>query len=162
MNAREQVQIVLNVDRIREELNELPFRDGKREVFVGRVSEDFEGDSEQTVADHVRHCEQELRGHTLVLTRHADDRDALFVVQELRALPLDLSWMAKATNWIARIAIVVLAMVLPGLAGLWLDNQVETRFLGVLGFALGVPLGMWFVIVMTKRNGTRWRDQDER
>jgi hypothetical protein len=37
--------------------------------------------------------------HTLILTRHEDDRDALFVVQELRTLTPDFSWMAEATNW---------------------------------------------------------------
>jgi hypothetical protein len=41
-------------------------------------------------------------------------------------------------------------MLLPGLAGLWLDSQLETRFLTLLGFALGVPLAMWHLIAMTK------------
>ena len=47
-------------------------------------------------------------------------------------------------------------LVLPGLAGMWLDSQLETRFLTLLGFALGVPLGMWHLIAMTKskRNET--------
>ena len=142
--------VLLGIDHIREELNGLPFRDGKREVFVGRISEMFEEESEQAIADHLRQCEQELRSHTLILTRHEDDRDALFVVQELRALAPDLSWMAEGMNWVSKITAVALEMVLPGLAGLWLDNQLETRFLTLLGFALGVPLGMWHLIAMTK------------
>ena len=77
------MRFVLDINHIREELNELPFRDGKREVFVGRISEVFEEESEQAIADHLRQCEQELRSHTLILIRHEDDRDALFVVQEL-------------------------------------------------------------------------------
>ena len=142
---------MLDIDHIREELNELPFRDGKREVFVGRISEMFEEESEQAIAEHLGQFEQELRSHTLILTRHDDDRDALFVVQELRTLAADFSWMAEGMNWVSKITAVALEMILPGLAGLWLDNQLGTRFLTLLGFALGVPLGMWHLIAMTKR-----------
>jgi hypothetical protein len=141
---------MFDIAHIREELNELPFRDGKREVFVGRVSEVFEAESEETITDQLGQFEQELRNHTLILTRHEDDRDALFVVQELRTLAPDFSWIAEATNWVSKITTVALEMVLPGLAGLWLDNQLGTRFLALLGFACGVPLGMWHLIAMTK------------
>ena len=144
------MRIVYDINHIREELNELPFRDGKREVLVGRISEMFEDESEQAIADHVRQYEEELRSHTLILTRYEDDRDALFVVQELRALAPDLSWLAEGMNWVSRIMTVALEMVLPGLVGLWLDNQLETRFLSMLGLALGVPLGIWHLIAMTK------------
>ena len=142
--------VLLEIDHIREELNGLPFREGKREVYVGSISEMLEEESEQAIAGHLRQFEQELRSQTLILTRHEDDRDALFVVQELRALAPDLSWMAEGMNWVSKITAVALEMVLPGLAGLWLDNQLETRFLTLLGFALGVPLGMWHLIAMTK------------
>jgi len=141
---------MLDIRHIREELNELPFRDGKREVFAGRISEMFEEESEQTIARYLGQFEEELRGHTLTLARPEDDRDALFVVQELRTLAPDFSWMAEAMNWVSKITTVALEMVLPGLAGLWLDNQLETRFLTLLGFAFGVPLGMWHLIAMTK------------
>jgi len=142
---------VLNIDHIRAELNELPFKDGKREVFVGRISKMFDEESEQSIADHLAQFKQELRSHTLILIRHEDDRDSLFVVQKLRTLPVDLSWMAEGMNWVSRITTVALEMVLPGLAGSWLDNQLETRFFALLGFALGVPLGMWHLVAMTKR-----------
>jgi hypothetical protein len=142
---------MLDINHIREELNELQFRDGKREVFVGRISEMFEEESEQAIAEHLGQIEQKLRSHTLFLTRHEDDRDALFVVQELRTLAPDFSWMAEGMKWVSKITTVALEMVLPGLAGLWLDSQLETRFLALLGFALGVPLGMWHLIAMTKR-----------
>ena len=145
---------MFDIAHIREELNELLFRDGKREVFVGRVSEVFEAESEETITDQLGQFEQELRNHTLILTRHKDDRDALFVVQELRTLAPDLSWMAEATNWVSKITTVALEMVLPGLAGLWLDNLLETRVLSLLGFALGVPLGIWHLIAMTKNDRT--------
>ena len=141
---------MLDINHIREGLNELPFRDGKRGVLVGRISEMFEEESEQAIAEHLRHLEQELRSHSLILTRHEDDQDALFVVQELRTLAPDFSWMAEGMKWVSKITTVALEMVLPGLAGLWLDNQLETRFLTLLGFALGIPLGMWHLIAMTK------------
>jgi hypothetical protein len=76
---------MFDIVQIREELNELPFRDGKREVLVGRISEMFEETSEHEISDHLRQFEQELRSHTLILSRHEDDRDALFVVQEFTA-----------------------------------------------------------------------------
>ena len=141
---------MLDINQIREELNELPFRDGRREVFVGRISEMFAEEGEQAIAEHLGQFEQELRSHTLILTRHEEDRDALFVVQELRTLAPDFSWMAEAMNWVSKITTVALEMVLPGLAGSWLDNQLETRFLALLGFVLGISLGMWHLIAMTK------------
>ena len=142
---------MLNIDHIRTSLNELPFKGGKREVFVGRISEMFDDESEQSIADHLAHFEQELLSHTLILARHEDDRDSLFVVQVLRTLPVDLSWMAEGINWVSKITTVALEMVLPGLAGMWLDSQLETRFLALVGFALGVPLGIWHLIAMTKK-----------
>ena len=140
----------LDIDRSREQLNELPFEDGRREIFVGKISELFAEESDQAIADHLRQCEQELRRHTLILSRHEDDRDVLFIVQELRALPPDFSSMVKGMNWVSKITTIGLEMVLPGLVGLWLDSQLETGFLGLLGFALGGPLGIWHLIAMTK------------
>lgn len=143
---------VIDIEQIRAELTELPFRDGKREVFVGNISEMFEDESEQAIATHLRKMEQELREHTLILTRHENDGDALFVVQKLRELPVDLSWIANGMNKVSQITTVALEMILPGLAGLWFDYQFGLRFLGVIGFVLGVPLGLWHLIAMTKRN----------
>lgn len=141
---------MIDIDHIRAELNELPFKNGKREVYVGTISEMFGDESEQAIADHLRQFEKELRHHTLILSRHEVDRDALFVGQELRSLAPDFSWMAEATNWISRITTVTLEMILPGLAGLWLDKRLGTGFLALLGFALGVALGIRHLIAMTK------------
>jgi hypothetical protein len=46
---------------------------------------------------------------------------------------------------------VALVMVLPGLGGLWLDRQYGTKFLALLGFALGVTLGIWTLLIMVRR-----------
>ncbi len=40
-NVSKQVRFVLDINDIREKLDELTFRDGKREVFIGRISEMF-------------------------------------------------------------------------------------------------------------------------
>lgn len=141
---------MLDIDHIRAELNELPFKDGKREVFVGKISEMFHDESEQSIADHLREYERELRNHTLILSRHEDDWDALFAGQKLRSLAPDFSWMAEAMNWVSKITTVTLEMILPGLVGLWLDNRLGTGFLALLGLALGVPFGIRHLIAMTK------------
>lgn len=58
--------------------------------------------------------------------------------------------MAVAMEWVARIAGVGLEMVLPGLGGQWLDGKAGTTpFLTLAGFAAGIALGIWHLIVMT-------------
>jgi hypothetical protein len=58
--------------------------------------------------------------------------------------------MAVAMEWVSQITTVVAEMVLPGVGGQWLDNKWGTNFLGLLGFALGLPLGIWHLIQMTR------------
>jgi hypothetical protein len=41
-------------------------------------------------------------------------------------------------------------MCLPGLGGQWLDGQWGTKFLGLAGFALGLAVGMMYLINATK------------
>ena len=139
-----------DIDHIRKELNELPFRDGQREVFVGTVSELFVNESEQAIENRLGQLEQELQSHSLTLTRHGIDRDLLFVAQEFRGTDSGMTWMAEGMNWVSKITTIALEMVLPGSLGLWLDTRFGTRFLALLGFALGVPLGIWHLIAMTK------------
>ncbi|MFM7245311.1 MAG: hypothetical protein ACKO40_14225 [Planctomycetaceae bacterium] len=40
--------------------------------------------------------------------------------------------------WVSRITAIGLAMFLPGVAGGWLDVRLGTRFLGPLGFVVGL------------------------
>jgi hypothetical protein len=60
-----------------------------------------------------------------------------------RALPVttpsdDRSSVAIAYQWATRIMVVSLEMVLPGIAGYWLDQALGTKVLFLLGgFALG-------------------------
>lgn len=45
---------------------------------------------------------------------------------------------AKAAEWVSRVTSISLEMVLPGLAGYWLDTKLGTRVLFLLvGFAMG-------------------------
>jgi hypothetical protein len=74
--------------------------------------------------------------------------------------------LAAAMEWVSRIITVALEMVLPGLAGGWLDKRWGTSFLALVGFALGVSMGIYHLIVMTspKRGGpekpTSGKNQD--
>ena len=56
-------------------------------------------------------------------------------------------------EWVARITAVAMVMVLPGVAGGWLDHRWGTRWCGPLGFAVGLVGGMVSLIGMTKRPG---------
>lgn len=61
--------------------------------------------------------------------------------------------MVVAFEWVARITTVALEMVLPGLAGSWLDGKFGTGFIALVGFALGITVGIWHLLVMTKSTG---------
>ena len=64
--------------------------------------------------------------------------------------PEDRSPVGVAMEWVSRITAIALMMVLPGLAGTWLDKRWGTGFLALVGFALGVTLGIWQLIVITR------------
>jgi hypothetical protein len=63
--------------------------------------------------------------------------------------------MALGIEWVAKITTVALEMVLPGIFGQWLDGRWGTSFLGLLGFALGVTLGIWHLLRMTPQPKSR-------
>jgi hypothetical protein len=58
--------------------------------------------------------------------------------------------LLAAQEWITQITTVVAEMVLPGLAGEWLDRRWGTKFLTLVGFALGLTVGIWHLIAMTR------------
>jgi hypothetical protein len=60
-----------------------------------------------------------------------------------------------AFEWVSRILAVVAEMVLPGLAGQWLDRRWGTNFLVLIGFGLGIALGIWHLLVMTSASQAR-------
>ena len=67
--------------------------------------------------------------------------------------PDDLSPVALAMDWAARIMAVSLEMVLPGLAGVWLDRRWGTQFMALVGFAFGLFAGMVHLMAMVSRTG---------
>ena len=59
--------------------------------------------------------------------------------------------MARAAEWATRIMTISLEMVLPGLAGYWLDQQLGTVALFMLiGFALGCTGAVLHLIHLTR------------
>ncbi len=67
--------------------------------------------------------------------------------------------MGEAMQWVARIMAVAIEMVLPGLAGQWLDKRIGTSCFALAGFAVGITLGIWHLLVMTRaRQKNRLRD----
>ena len=73
----------------------------------------------------------------------------------------DLSPIAVAYQWASRIIVVALEMVLPGMAGLWLDKKLGTVVLFMLvGFGLGCTAAIVHLVQMTKTSSRR-KTQDE-
>ena len=66
--------------------------------------------------------------------------------------------MALAMEWVVRIIVAGLLMVLPGLAGEWIDDKFGTGFLVLLGFGVGIGLSLTYLISASKANGKR-RDE---
>jgi len=61
--------------------------------------------------------------------------------------------MAQASEWASRIMTVSLEMVLPGLAGYWLDQKLHTVALFMLiGFALGCTAAVVHLIHLTRQS----------
>ena len=68
----------------------------------------------------------------------------------------DRSPIATAYQWASRIIVVALEMVLPGMAGLWLDKQIGTVVLSMLiGFGFGCTGAVIHLIQMTRADAVR-------
>lgn len=65
--------------------------------------------------------------------------------------------MAAAMQWVARIMAAGMMMVLPGLAGQWLDRLLQTRFLVLVGFAVGLTSSLAYLLAITKANNASTR-----
>jgi hypothetical protein len=62
-------------------------------------------------------------------------------------------------EWVSQITTVVAEMVLPGLAGQWLDRRWGTKFIGLTGFGLGLTVGIWHLLAMTRSRDARQFDK---
>ena len=58
--------------------------------------------------------------------------------------------LAVAMEWVSQITTVVAEMVLPGIAGQWLDHRWGTKVIGPIGFGLGLTVGIWHLLAMTR------------
>jgi hypothetical protein len=73
--------------------------------------------------------------------------------------PDDRSPAAKAYQWATRIMVVSAEMVLPGLAGYWLDKWLGSRVLfTLLGFALGMWVAVTHLMQMLRSDGRPRQD----
>ena len=68
--------------------------------------------------------------------------------------------IALTYEWVARITAVALIMVLPGVAGWWLDVRFGTKFLALIGFAIGFCAGFAALLTMVNGNNKK-RKSDE-
>lgn len=142
---------MFDIGTIREQLNERAFESGSRAVCLGAVSELFPDNSPIEVEVELQRLGEQLGNRDLILERGREEPEKLYVVQKLKCREIDLTWMANGMQWVAKITTVALEMVVPGVIGMWLDQRLETQFLGLLGIILGVPLGIWHLMKMTKR-----------
>jgi len=55
--------------------------------------------------------------------------------------------VARAQHWVSIVTTAVALMVLPGLGGQWLDHRLGTKFLTLIGFALGLVGGIAYLLV---------------
>jgi hypothetical protein len=98
----------------------------------------------------VRLCDEELFGQVVELSSKRRRFEAVYCLAEPNDMSLPkLDPMAIAMEWVSRITVVALVMVLPGLAGDWLDHRWGTRFLALVGFGFGVCAAIWLLIRMT-------------
>ena len=63
--------------------------------------------------------------------------------------------MAAAMEWVAKITTVGLEMVLPAVAGTFLDRRYGTNYWAMIGLVAGLVVGFWHLLRMTKAGQRR-------
>jgi hypothetical protein len=58
--------------------------------------------------------------------------------------------LALAMEWVAKITTVALEMFLPAVGGGYLDRQLGTSYWALVGVVVGLVLGMWHLLLMTR------------
>ena len=59
--------------------------------------------------------------------------------------------MAEAMNWVSRITVIGVEMVLFGIAGQWADQRFHTTFLRPIGFLLGLTVAGYHLFAIVQR-----------
>jgi F0F1-type ATP synthase assembly protein I len=67
----------------------------------------------------------------------------------------NLNPLAVAMEWVAKITTVALEMVLPAVGGGYLDKWLGTGYWALIGVVLGMAVGMWHLLLMTRSKGNR-------
>ena len=62
-------------------------------------------------------------------------------------------------EWVAKITTVALEMALPAIGGGYLDQRMGTQFWAIAGVIVGMTVGMWHLLLMTR---SRSRGKGER
>lgn len=63
--------------------------------------------------------------------------------------------IAAAIAWVSRITTIALAMVVPGVAGGWLDKRLGTSWIAAVGLAIGLAGGLAMLVNLTKNSSRR-------
>ncbi len=67
-----------------------------------------------------------------------------------------------SSAWIGRIFAIMIFMIGPGAAGLWLDKQFGTRFLAAIGIVIGMVLGTTALLVLANVKRPSLEDEVDR
>jgi uncharacterized protein YqgC (DUF456 family) len=62
--------------------------------------------------------------------------------------------LGLAMDWVTKITMVALEMVLPALGGYWLDKRNGTSYWAIIGVVVGLVAGMWHLLLMTRASGS--------
>jgi len=53
-------------------------------------------------------------------------------------------------EWVAKITTVAIEMFLPAVGGGYLDRRLGTNYWALLGLVMGVTVGIWHLLLMTR------------
>ena len=69
--------------------------------------------------------------------------------------------LVVALEWVSKITAVAIEMVVPGIIGAWLDQRWGTSFLVLVGFAIGLGVGIWHLLILTGTGNSKGSKQPD-